>query len=124
MLPSHSIITPPPAAPAPEFIHLDPHYSVSQQLHPHHLMEAAAAGFTMIVNNRPDSELQAAGADSELPPTSDVMRRAAHSLGLRYVHLPVTPGAAAAAAPHLAVILGENQKVSVRCVLNATTGVT
>ncbi len=120
MLPSHSIITPPPAAPAPEFIHLDSHYSVSEQLQPHHLMEAAAAGFTMIVNNRPDSELQAAGA-AQLQPTSDVMRRAAHSLGLRYVHLPVTPGAAAAAAPHLAVILGENQKVSVRCVLNATT---
>ena len=106
MLPSHAIITPPPAAPAPEFVHLDARYSVSEQLQPHNLMQAAAAGFTMIINNRPDPELSAAGS-----PSSDVMQRAAHSLGLRYLHLPIAPGAAASAAPQLAAILSENQKV-------------
>ena len=111
MLPSHSILTPPPAPPVPEFVHLDSQYSVCSQLQPQHLMEAAAAGFTMIVNNRPDSELLASDSVQQQQPTSDVMQRAAHSLGLRYLHLPITPGAAAAAAPQVASILGGKQKV-------------
>jgi uncharacterized protein (TIGR01244 family) len=111
MLPSHSISTPPPAPPVPEFVHLDSQYSVCSQLQTQHLMEAAAAGFTMIVNNRPDSELRASDSVQQQQPTSDVMQRAAHSLGLRYLHLPITPGAAAAAAPQVASILGGKQKV-------------
>jgi uncharacterized protein (TIGR01244 family) len=111
MLPSHSILTPPPAPPVPEFVHLDSQYSVCSQLQPQHLMEAAAAGFTMIVNNRPDSEVLASESALQQQPTSEIMQRAAHSLGLRYLHLPIIPGAAAAAAPRVASILGGKQKV-------------
>jgi uncharacterized protein (TIGR01244 family) len=112
MLPSHSIVTPPPAPPVPEFVHLDSQYSVCSQLQTQHLMDAAAAGFTMIVNNRPDSELLASDVmQQQQQPTSDVMQRAAHSLGLRYLHLPITPGAAAAVAPRVASILDGKQKV-------------
>jgi hypothetical protein len=32
MLPTHSIVTPPPAAPVPEFVYLDSQNSVSSQL--------------------------------------------------------------------------------------------
>lgn len=110
MLPSHSIVTPSPVDRAPDFVQLHPRFSVSEQLHPHHLMEAIAAGFTMIVNNRPDSEVRALGSQ-QLQPTSDVMQRAAHSLGLRYKYLPITPGAAAAVAPELSGVLAEHQKV-------------
>lgn len=110
MLPSHPIVTPSPVDRAPEFVQLHPRFSVSEQLHPHHLMEAIAAGFTMIVNNRPDSEVRALDSQ-QLQPTSDVMQRAAHSLGLRYKYLPITPGAAAAVAPELSVVLAEHQKV-------------
>jgi protein tyrosine phosphatase (PTP) superfamily phosphohydrolase (DUF442 family) len=74
------------------------------------LIEAAAAGYSMIINNRPDSELLALNINTQLP-TSDIMQRAANSLGLLYVHLPITPGAAAAAAPQLSRILGGKQKV-------------
>jgi uncharacterized protein (TIGR01244 family) len=109
MLPSSRVILPPPATPAPEFVHLDAHYSVCAQLQPHHLMDAAAAGFTMIVNNRPDTELLA--MSDQRQPTSDVMQRAAHSIGLSYLHLPVTPGAADAVAPQLAGILRGKHKV-------------
>ena len=116
MLPSHPIVTPSPVDRAPDFVQLHPRFSVSEQLHPHHLMEAIAAGFTMIVNNRPDSELRALGSQ-QLQPTSDVMQRAAHSLGLRYKYLPVTPGAAAAVAPELSGVLAEHQKVKF-CVHN------
>ena len=87
MLPSHSILTPAPAPPVPNFVHLDSQYSVCSQLQPQHLMEAAAAGFTMIVNNRPDAELLASDGVQQQQPTSDVMQRAAHSLGLRYLWL-------------------------------------
>ena len=111
MLPSSRVILPPPAAPAPEVVHLDSHYSVCSQLQPQHLMEAAAAGFTMIVNNRPDSELLALSDAQQPQPTSDVMQRAAHSIGLVYSHLPIAPGAAAAVAPQLAGILGGTHRV-------------
>jgi uncharacterized protein (TIGR01244 family) len=111
MLPSSCVTAPPRVAPAPEIVHLDSHYSVCSQLQPQHLMEAAAAGFTMIVNNRPDAELHALGESKQQQPTSDVMQRAAHSIGLLYSHLPITPGAAAAVAPQLAGILGARQKV-------------
>lgn len=56
MLPTHSIVTPPPAAPVPEFVYLDSQNSVSSQLETQHLMEAAAAGFNMIANYRPDTD--------------------------------------------------------------------
>ena len=103
----------------PEFVSLDRDFSVCAQLQPQHLMQAAAQGFAVIVNNRPDAELhmsmQQQQQQQQQQPTSDVMQRAAHSLGLSYIHLPITPGAAAAAAPHLARLLsGKQQKVGVQ----------
>jgi sulfide:quinone oxidoreductase len=96
----------------------DRDFSVCAQLQPQHLMQAAAQGFACIVNNRPDAELHMSmqQQQQQQQPTSDIMQRAAHSLGLSYIHLPITPGAAAAAAPHLKRLLsGKQQKVGVQC---------
>lgn len=60
--------------------------SVSPQLGPEAMAEAAAAGFRSVVNNRPDFE----GGPSQ--PTSASVEAAAHAAGLDYVWLPVAPG--------------------------------
>jgi uncharacterized protein (TIGR01244 family) len=56
-----------------------------RQLHPADIAAAAAAGVTMIVNNRPDGEEpdQPAGAEIE---------RSAGAAGLAYRHIPVAGG--------------------------------
>jgi len=58
-------------------------YSVSPQINPDDLVEIAAAGYCMVINNRPCAEI---------PPShqSDVMEKAAQAAGLEYVVLPVT----------------------------------
>ena len=112
---SDTVLLPPAPPPTPEFVSLDRDFSVCAQLQPQHLMQAAAQGFACIVNNRPDAELHMSTQQQQQQPTSDIMQRAAHSLGLSYIHLPITPGAAAAAAPHLKRLLsGKQQKVGVQ----------
>ena len=57
--------------------------SVSEQIFPGDVAEIAAAGFKVLVNNRPDGE-----APSQ--PTSQEIATAAEAAGLRYYYLPVT----------------------------------
>jgi uncharacterized protein (TIGR01244 family) len=65
---------------------ITPDYAVSPQIDPEDLPAIKAAGFTRIVNNRPDPEI---------PPShhSAVMKAAAEALGLEFVENPVIGGA-------------------------------
>ena len=72
------------------FIPLDDTTSVAGQLDPADMAAAAAAGFTTVVNNRPDGEApgQPAGA---------VIEAAAQAAGLTYHAIPVGQGGMSAA---------------------------
>ncbi|MDB5455977.1 MAG: family phosphatase, partial [Caulobacter sp.] len=59
--------------------------SVSPQITPDDVAQAAAQGFVMVINNRPDGEDLA-------QPTSDQIQAAAQAAGLAYVHIPVRGG--------------------------------
>jgi len=63
---------------------LDPEFAVAAQLHPDDLPRLKAAGFTGIVNNRPDGEEAGQPSSAEL---AEAVRR----LGLRYAYIPVEP---------------------------------
>lgn len=65
---------------------LTPSYAVSPQIDPADLPAIKAAGYTTIIDNRPDGEI---------PPDlhTEVMRDAAESLGLTFVANPVIGGA-------------------------------
>lgn len=65
---------------------LTPAYSVSPQIAPEDMAALRAAGFTTIIDNRPDTEI---------PPDlhTGVMAEAAARAGLRFVANPVTGGA-------------------------------
>ena len=67
------------------FKHLSADLAVAAQLPPSDMARAVAAGFTRIVNNRPDGE--EAGQ-----PTSQEMREAAEAAGLEYHYLPIVNG--------------------------------
>ncbi|WP_260597082.1 TIGR01244 family sulfur transferase [Sphingomonas endolithica] len=62
---------------------IDDHISVAPQIQPEDLAAIAAAGFTAIVNNRPDDE--DAGQ-----PSGAAIRAAAEAAGLAYSAIPVT----------------------------------
>ena len=61
-------------------------YAVAPQIELTDMAELAAAGFTTVINNRPDMEIP-----GELQ--SDAMREAAEAAGLAYVENPVINGA-------------------------------
>ncbi|MFN3293491.1 MAG: TIGR01244 family sulfur transferase [Gemmobacter sp.] len=65
---------------------ITPDYAVSPQIDPADLPAIKAAGFTRVVNNRPDGEI---------PPShqSAAMKAAAEAAGLDYVENPVVGGA-------------------------------
>lgn len=62
---------------------LSPTYAVSPQIAPEDVAAIAAAGYTTIICNRPDSEV---------PPAlqADAVGAAAHAAGLEFVVIPVT----------------------------------
>jgi uncharacterized protein (TIGR01244 family) len=60
-----------------------PDFSVAPQLSPQDLETAAAQGFKLIINNRPDGEAPG-------QPMSADMAESAQAAGLAYVHIPVT----------------------------------
>jgi len=62
---------------------LSPNYAVSPQIALSDLPKIATAGYTTVICNRPDAEVDA--TDS-----SDEMRKAAQAAGLDLVYLPVT----------------------------------
>ena len=66
---------------------LSPDLSVSPQLAPDAMAQAAAQGFRSVINNRPDFE---GGPDQ---PTSASIEAAARAAGLAYEWLPVAPNA-------------------------------
>ena len=61
-------------------------YAVSPQIDPQDMAAIRAAGYTTLIDNRPDGEI---------PPHlhTDAMRRAAEAAGLRFVVNPVVGGA-------------------------------
>jgi uncharacterized protein (TIGR01244 family) len=61
-------------------------YAVSPQIDPSDLPAIKAAGFTTVIDNRPDGEIS---ADLH----TEVMRAAAEALGLTFVANPIIPGA-------------------------------
>ncbi|MFN7224737.1 MAG: TIGR01244 family sulfur transferase [Paracoccaceae bacterium] len=65
---------------------LTPDYAVSPQIDPEDFAAIKAAGFTRVIDNRPDAEI---------PPThhTSVMRAAAQAAGLEFVANPVIGGA-------------------------------
>ena len=60
-----------------------PDFAVAPQLAPADMAEAAARGFKLVINNRPDHE-------QEGQPTSAEMEAAAKAAGLHYEYIPVT----------------------------------
>jgi uncharacterized protein (TIGR01244 family) len=57
--------------------------SVSEQITPENVAAIAAAGFKVLVNNRPDGEVPG-------QPTSDEIAVVAEAAGLAYYYLPIT----------------------------------
>jgi uncharacterized protein (TIGR01244 family) len=62
---------------------LDSHISVSPQIAPEDIAAIAEAGFTTLVNNRPDGE-------EPSQPNSGAIRAAAEAAGMKYEFIPVT----------------------------------
>lgn len=67
------------------FSYLTPELAVAAQLQPSDMERAATAGFTRVINNRPDSEEPG-------QPDSQEMCEAAEAAGLEYHYLPVVAG--------------------------------
>ncbi len=66
----------------PDFRRVTDDLSVAPQISLADIEAAAAAGFTLIINNRPDGE-------EPTQPTSAEMERAAQQVGIAYAHIPV-----------------------------------
>ena len=62
-----------------------PDFAVAPQLSPEDMGEVAARGFVLVINNRPDAEVEG-------QPTSLQMQAAVEAAGLDYVHIPVRGG--------------------------------
>lgn len=60
-------------------------FSTAPQLEPADMAEAAARGFALVINNRPDGE-------GPGQPGSAEMEAAARAAGLDYLHIPVVGG--------------------------------
>ena len=67
------------------FRKIDDSISVAAQISPEDVAAAAAQGFTMIVNNRPDEEEPG-------QPSGEAIRDAARAAGLAYVAIPISHG--------------------------------
>ena len=66
----------------PAYVQLNDHVAVAGQIQPHDMAAIAAAGYRLIVNNRPDGE----AADQ---PGSAVLQAAAQAAGLEYHYYPL-----------------------------------
>ena len=69
----------------PDFRRVTDRFSVAPQIQPADLAAAAAEGYTLIINNRPDGE-------DPGQPSAAAMAVQAATLGLTYVHIPVQGG--------------------------------
>jgi len=79
---------------------LDERTLVAGQIGPGDIAAAAAAGVTLIVNNRPDGE------EPGQPATAEI-EAAARAAGLAYRHLPIAGGIAPGEAEAMAALLDE-----------------
>jgi len=68
-----------------DFRHVTDDISVSPQIGPDDVAQAAAQGFRTIINNRPDGEVPG-------QPTGHEIEQAAREAGLAYFHIPVRGG--------------------------------
>lgn len=68
-----------------DFRPVTPDFAVAPQIEPEDLAEAAARGFRLVINNRPDGE-------APDQPTSAQMQAAAEAAGLAYRYIPVRGG--------------------------------
>jgi uncharacterized protein (TIGR01244 family) len=75
-----------PKGTAMDIRRITPDYAVSPQIDVSDLAALKAAGFALVIDNRPDGEI---GADQQ----TDLMRAAAAAAGLDFVANPVVPGA-------------------------------
>lgn len=84
--------------------HLTPDFAVAPQIEPEDFDALAQAGFTTVIDNRPDAEVE---------PTyrSDMMAERAAQAGLAYHYLPIVPGQ-----------LGRDQVARFREILDSSTG--
>lgn len=81
---------------------LDARVAVSGQLEPEDMADLAAAGFTAVVNNRPDGEAFFG------QPRTAAMQAAAEAAGLRFLDLPFSgPRATPEQARELAALLAD-----------------
>ena len=62
-----------------------PDFAVAPQLAPEDMADAAARGFKLVINNRPDDEAPG-------QPSSAEMEAAVRAAGMDYVHIPVRGG--------------------------------
>jgi uncharacterized protein (TIGR01244 family) len=85
-----------------DFRRVTDHLSVAPQITVAEVAEAKAAGFTTLINNRPDGEEPG-------QPASAAIEAAARAAGLGYVHIPVRgmPGPAEVAAQRDAIAAAE-----------------
>ncbi|MEP1472847.1 MAG: TIGR01244 family sulfur transferase [Halieaceae bacterium] len=68
-----------------KIIKLAEHVAVSEQVLPEDIPTIVAQGYKVLINNRPDNEVEG-------QPPSDDVKAAALAAGLEYHHLPVTAG--------------------------------
>ena len=64
---------------------LTPGFAVAGQLQPEDMAAAAAQGYALVINNRPDGEEPG-------QPASDTIAEAARAAGLEYHHIPLSGG--------------------------------
>jgi len=74
--------------------------SVSPQIDPADIDEAARHGFRLVINNRPDGEAPG-------QPTSSEVEAAAHQAGLAYAHIPVRGGPTPAQAEAMRELIAQ-----------------
>ena len=82
--------------------HVTNDFAVAPQLIPEEVAQAAAAGFRLLINNRPDGEVPG-------QPSSTAMAAAAEKAGLAYTHIPFAgaPGPAQVDAVLAAVLAAD-----------------
>jgi uncharacterized protein (TIGR01244 family) len=77
-----------------------PAFAVAPQLAPEEVAQAAALGFKLLINNRPDGEVPD-------QPSSDEMAAAARAAGLQYCYVPVVGGPTGAQVEAVAELVAE-----------------
>ena len=70
----------------PDIRRVTARFAVAPQLQPAEVAEAAAGGYRLLINNRPDGEAPG-------QPSAAEMAQAARAAGMGYLHIPISGGA-------------------------------